>query len=214
MADGLQIGQRIQLKSATSEDEWYPSRVEDLTEATVVVGAPLKGGAVVLFPVGGALDCQYAKDDAFYSFHTTVLERRRHPLPVLVLRRPDAVRRLQRRQMYRLPVVLPVVYKPVGSEEAHKGNTVDLSGGGLCLASDQRLERGTELELSFSMPDGCEITGRGRVVLVNEGRDGQGPPRYLHGVAFQELPEAVQERIVSFIFAEQRERRRRQAGLA
>ncbi|HHW13829.1 MAG TPA: hypothetical protein GXX28_02710 [Firmicutes bacterium] len=213
MADGLQIGQRIQLKAATSDNEWYPSRVEDLTEATVVVGAPLKGGVVVPFPVGGVLDCQYAKDDAFYGFQTTVLERRRHPLPILVLRRPKTVQRFQRRRMYRLPVVLPVVYKPVDGEETHKGNTLDLSGGGLCLATDERLERDTELELSFALSDGYAVEARGRVVLVNESRDGQGPPRYLHGVAFRELPEAIQERIVSFIFAEQRERRRRQAGL-
>ncbi|MDI6870483.1 MAG: flagellar brake protein [Bacillota bacterium] len=212
MADGLRIGQRIQIKTADSEDEWYSSRVEDLTGETVTIAAPIKAGAVVSLPPGTLLDCHFPRDDAFYAFQAEIIQRRHLPVPVLVLRRPETVQRFQRRRLFRLPVVLPVLFKVAGSGTVQKGSTLDLSGGGVCLVAPELLAVGTELELALDLPDGFHLAARGRVVKATECEGEKGPSRYAHGVEFLDLPLPVQERIVSFVFAEQRERRRREAG--
>lgn len=212
MPDGLKIGLRLQVRAADSEDEWLSSRVEDLTEETVAIGAPFKGGELVPLSPGTRVECQFAKDDAFYAFRTEIIQRRLQPIPILVLRRPMEVQRFQRRNLFRLPIILPVSFTVAGSEDIRKGTTLDLSGGGMCLAAPERLAAGTELELTVSLPDGYRLVSKGRVVNSSEGQADKGQKRYAHGVEFIDLPIPVQERIVSFIFNEQRERRRREAG--
>lgn len=211
-SDGLKVGQRLQIKPAYSDGEWYASRVEDLGDTTVTIGTPLKGGALVPISIGTTLDCQFPREDAFYAFQAEVVNRRAFPLPVLILRRPESVTRFQRRKMFRLPAVLPVSFVPVGGGETGKGNTLDISGGGICLSASQPMEPGAELETTVSFPDGSNISARGRVIKVAEVAGERGEKRYVHGIEFLDLPIPVQEKIVAFIFAEQRERRRREVG--
>ncbi len=210
--DELEIGQRIQIKVAYSEADWFPTHIEDLTETEIVIGTPIKAGELVSIATGTMLDCQFPRDDAFYAFQAEVLQRRSQPLPVLVLRRPESVQRFQRRRLFRLPIVLPASYTVPGREsKPQKGNTLDISGGGLCLVAPERLELGTETDVRVSFPDGSVVRAYGRVVKVSQVA-GEGPTRYAHGLEFRDLPAAVEERIVSFIFAEQRQRRRREVG--
>lgn len=210
MTDGLKVGLKMQIRPAYSDQDWYTTKVEDLTDTMVTIGAPLKGGEVVPISVGTTVDCQFPRDDAFYVFQAEVIQRRFQPLPLLVLRRPDSVQRFQRRQMFRLPAVLPVQYAVAGA--AQKGSTVDISGGGFCLSAPQPLEVGTELEAQLSFPDGYVLKAKGRVVKATQVDGERGEKRYLHGIEFLGLPGSLQERIVAFIFAEQRERRRREVG--
>lgn len=211
-SDGLKIGQRMQIKPAYSDNDWYSTRVEDLTETAVTIGAPLKGGSLVPISIGTMLDCQFPRDDAFYAFQAEVIHRRAFPLPVLVLQRPESVTRFQRRQMFRLPVVLPVCFVPAGGGETEKGNTLDISGGGVCLSAGRPMDLGAELKLTINLPDGTTLAAKGKVVKVIEVAGERGEKRYVHGMEFLELPVSVQEKIVTFIFAEQRERRRREVG--
>jgi c-di-GMP-binding flagellar brake protein YcgR len=212
MGDGLEIGLRLQIKAAHSENDWYSSRVEDLTEETVTIGVPIKAGVLVPLPPGSQIDCQFPKDDAFYSFRSTIMQRRHQPLPVLILRRPVEVQRFQRRKLFRLPVVLPVSFAVEGREGGQKGTTLDLSGGGVGLVAGEQLAVGTGLEVRLSLPDGYHLVAKGRVVKSVEGQADKGQKRYVHGVEFEDLPLPVQERVVSFIFNAQRERRRREIG--
>jgi c-di-GMP-binding flagellar brake protein YcgR len=212
MPDGLAIGQRIQTKVAYSEADWYSTHIEDLTDTELVIGAPIKGGELVSISLGTLLDCQFPMDDAFYAFQAEVLDRRTQPLPILVLRRPDSVQRFQRRRLFRLPVVLPAVVTPTGSKSVIRGTTLDLSGGGFSLLVSEPIELDTELELRVNFPDGWQLASKGRVVKVGAADSTEAKPRYAHGIEFVDLPAGLQEKIVSFIFAEQRERRRREVG--
>lgn len=212
MADGLQIGKRLQIKVAYSEADWYSSRIEDLTGTEITIGAPIKGGELVPISPGTLLDCQFPQDDAFYAFQAEVLQRRTKPLPVLILRRPESVQRFQRRRLFRLPVVLPVTFTVAGAEDnPYKGQTLDLSGCGLSFVLSDPLELGVDLQLNVALPDGHVVVATGRVVKAQQ-VEIPGGARYVYGVEFRDLPVTTQEQIVAYIFAEQRERRRREVG--
>lgn len=209
MREALEVGQRLQLKLADSDNEWYSTRLEDISETELAVGTPLKGGAIVPFRAGSVLDCQFPRDDAFYAFQSEVLRRIELPFPMLIIRRPASYQRFQRRRLFRLEMVLPIEYRVAGRQAAQKGTTVDVSGGGLCFVAPERLDTGTELEIQFTLPSGLGVKAHGRVVKVSE-VEGANTRHYSHGVEFLGLSPAVQEQIVSAIFAEQRERRRRE----
>ncbi|MGE5509298.1 MAG: flagellar brake protein [Chitinophagales bacterium] len=212
MGPDLKIGQRLQVRLAYTDDQWYSSRVEDLGDEVIVIGAPLKGGAVIPIHPGELVEGFYSQPDGFFVFQAEVLERRLEPVPVLLLRCPDGIRKVQRRRHFRLPVVLPVYYEVKGAETTLKGSTLDLSGGGLCIATGQPLKPGQELQVKLELSDGTTITAAGRVISCAEVENAPKQRRYSSGIQFVDLPAPVEERIVSFVFREQRERRWREAG--
>lgn len=77
----------------------------------------------------------------------------------------------------RIPVGFEVVAD--GGEEAGAGEAVNLSAGGMLLASQKPLGLHQELGFGFLLPDGTRVTGRGRVVRE------AGPKQY--GVEFVSL---------------------------
>jgi c-di-GMP-binding flagellar brake protein YcgR len=212
MEPELKIGQRIQVRLAYTEDEWYSSRVEDLEEEIIVIGAPLKGGAIVPIHPGELVEGFYSQHDGFFVFQAEVADRRLEPVPVLLLRRPDSVRKVQRRRHFRLPVVLPVYYEVTGAESTLKGSTLDLSGGGLSISMAEPLASGQELQLKLELPDGFAINAKGRVVSCTEVEAAVKPRRYSAGIQFLGLSPQMEERIIGYIFQEQRQRRWREAG--
>lgn len=215
MAAQIQIGQRLEIKDPMSLNDWYSTRIEDLTDGMLVIGAPMKSGTLVPIGVGSTVSLQFPQDDAFYSFSAEVVQRRAGDLPVLVLRRPSAFERVQRRRLYRLQVNLDVQYTPLGGGEAKKAITLDISGGGVCISVPERIEPGMELDLEVQMEKGWSFSAHGCVVKCTElsERGPGGKARYAVGIEFMNLPAPVQDDIVSFIFAKQRERRQREVGI-
>lgn len=213
MAPHIKIGQRIEIKDPLSLGDWYSTRIEDITETSMAIGAPMKGGVLVPIAVGSTVVAQFPQEDAFYSFSSELLQRRTGDLPMLVLRRPTQFDRVQRRRLYRLQVNLDVVYTVAGAKEGKKAVTVDISGGGVCLTAAEKVEPGLELDLEILLDRAGSITAHGCVVKCSELDTAGGKPRYSLGIEFMNLPGPVQEQIVSFIFAKQRERRQREMGV-
>jgi c-di-GMP-binding flagellar brake protein YcgR len=156
---------------------------------------------------------QFPQEDAFYSFSSELLQRRTGDLSLLVLRRPTEFERVQRRRLYRLQANLDVLFTVAGSNEAKKAVTVDISGGGVCLTTAEKVDPGLELDLEIQLERASAIIAHGCVVKCSEIETPGAKPRYSLGVEFMNLPSPVQEQIVSFIFAKQRERRQREMGV-
>ncbi len=76
------------------------------------------------------------------------------------------------------------------------GLTLDISTGGLFIATYQLLPVGTRLSLSFQLPDGTRLSVRGEVRWVRSG--GEGHERPGMGVAFRELPAEARDKIAAY----------------
>jgi hypothetical protein len=122
-----------------------------------------------------------------YRFVTTVvLYRPGRPSP-LVLTPPESFEWIDRRVAPRVAVALPVTCVPVVSTQRSRAEaagfpatTVDISLGGVALATEHPVAPGTELRVAFLLPRGDSITARGTVVTVQ-------PPAPGHSTAVAHL---------------------------
>lgn len=104
---------------------------------------------------------------------------------------PPSVAPAERRTSERAPWIADLEF----GEDAQffTGLSLDISEGGLFVATYTTIPIGTRLVLSFELPDGTNVEARGEVRWVrSEATDGERPGV---GIAFTELPPGVRERI-------------------
>ena len=94
--------------------------------------------------------------------------------------------------------------------EPIQAETLDLSAGGVRLRTEQPLPDARRFVIELPLPDGV-LRVSARLVRASESVDAHGVIRRSYGFSFIDIREADQDRIVRFVFAEQR--RRRQLGL-
>ncbi len=194
----------IRVVSAEDKDELYTSRIEDLGQETISLAAPIYKGAVKGLPPGREIWVEFAAGGCFYRFQTVVLENIAQPLPLLVVLKPSQIQRCNRRRFFRFQARLLVSCKQ--GEDTYTGRTVDLSGNGLCALFPGKLdwEDGQVTEFLLSLPDGV-LSAQGRIVRL-EIQENNSTCLYAE---FVDLAEQDQDRIVSFLFAQQRKSRQR-----
>ncbi len=105
-----------------------------------------------------------------------------------------------RRRYVRVAVSVPVTYARDGESDTSTGQSSDLGGGGIRLATDEDLPLGSVLLLRFGLPKvEREIVVRGRIVLsFYNAEDG----RFFHGVVFTHIDPRDQEEIVRYVAGE------------
>ena len=103
----------------------------------------------------------------------------------------------QQRRYFRAAVDFPVTVIVPGDELVMYGDAVDLSGGGVRVATKSDLNAGQTVTLRFMLPESeREIMIRGRVVLSFFDGSKQ---LFAHGVAFTQIAQNDQAAIVEYI---------------
>ncbi len=101
------------------------------------------------------------------------------------------------RRYFRAPVDFPVALTVTEGEPTVTGHAEDLSGGGMRLTTEGEISAGQTVALRFTLPDdSTETMMRGRVVLSFYDNSRK---RYAHGVAFTQISESDQKKIVEYI---------------
>ncbi|MCL4424588.1 MAG: flagellar brake domain-containing protein [Firmicutes bacterium] len=191
----------------------YPSQVEEILPDRFSVSMPIFRGYYVPIPRGTRIWVSYVKDRAVYYLETEVLERHSGTVPHLVLALPDKVERVQRRHFVRFEVSLPAAYQvlPEEGKAAQPGEpvvarTADISGGGLLLVTRENLSPGTRLALIISLPR-VKIKAEGKVARLVQTQERRGVTEYFLGVGFTTITDWDQDKIIGYIFEEQRKLR-------
>jgi hypothetical protein len=218
----------------------YRTRIEEIQGTQVHVAAPTRGGQLVLIPMGQlvSLTVVGGPSTADLIVEGETVGRVSGQFPTLVIR-AQSVQTNQQRAFHRLAVSLtplllccwtgvpeaapprrPQAADLAAADQTHgatwrrvKGTVVDLSGGGVSLLTDEKIEAGTLIHLELPLPATADVVeARGKVASVRPADGAPGPP-YQHGVAFEGLLPAVRERIVRALTQSQLEERRRARGL-
>lgn len=211
--DVLKVGQRLEFYVDDS-DERYTSRIEDMNDRQLLVAMPMSKQLVPIIPRSGEkLYALAVGTQCRYRFFTTFEGSGKVDdyIPIWYVTRPKMVERHQNRAFVRIPVNLPVTVKLVDEEgtisEPIKTKIVDLSGNGICFVMDKPVKVGTCAGLEMNdIPDigSIEVMSYIARCLPVE-REGQ-PTLYHIGASFQNLPRAVTNKIVRYLFAVQRDR--------
>ncbi len=227
--EGLKVNQPIDLEILIG-GEWkkFRTRVEEVTPEALAVSDPFVGwiGSV---PAGAAVKGSYSSDQsAVYKFQSIIEKRAAGPVPLLFLKVPREVERVQRREFFRLDVDIAIRIQilkndvpeggfdpkapppvPVPAEVPVKtGQIKDMSAGGLCMILDMPLADNTLLEVYLDFPDGRVLRLIGQALRTIKTIETKKQKAYWLAVKFIGANDRDRDLITSFIFKEQLRRRR------
>ena len=181
-----------------------------LPDEEMEILSPILEGRI--FPVhrGTHMDVVYEKDGDLFKFVAIALERRLvGNIHILRIKPVSEEEQIQRRYFYRFDCIRDIQYRvfadmvipPEDRGKFENGITKDISGGGVCLCSNIKPEYGSFVEGILMLNEKIRFIGRiVRVINVHD----KGKFNYDVGVEFAEIPNMSRERIISFIFDEQR----------
>jgi c-di-GMP-binding flagellar brake protein YcgR len=125
----------------------------------------------------------------------------------------------QNREFIRLDVLLPVSFTLVNDPAQrlrltlpNLGFSINLSSGGMLLATDRELPEGTRLQVSFSLFHGEPEVWCDAKVLFTERQQEGAVRRYLSHLTFVSPDRDFQDKVMRFVFDRQRRLKRHLAA--
>ncbi len=210
----LEINQLMDIViEADAFREYYPVRIEDIDEHSLYIGMPMKQGRIVRLQAGQEIRCVFRKGTCYYGFSTSIKDIIKKPMLMLVTDKPQQLDTINQKRAYvRLEVVLPIEYRLLGEEddleeEAEpwcKGQTVNISAGGILFSTDQRLESQQHMEIKLHIPQHPPFCCKARVMRVFDKVDFRRKNIWA-SVQYEEISDATRDRLFNYIFEKERE---------
>ena len=188
----------------------YASRIENLTDDTISVAAPMERGALVVPRPGTSIKAYLSNEQGRYFFISTVIAFEPEPIPILILRKPQKIEKGQRRHFLRVnatvfPVESWLLDPDPGECRQIRIAIVDISGGGIRFVGGDRLPIGALVRIRLDLPFGCGTAEAVAKVLRVEERSGTTKSRYETAAVFTEISEGDRDRICKFVLRQQLE---------
>ena len=207
-ADKLHEGMFIELEVMEGAYQGkYRTKIEEIGNRIISIGVPLVEGQFIPLHEGTSLRVIFTDDIAAYSFSSRIVKRITEPIPTFYIEYPQKIKKIQRRQYVRVPVVQELSYRIVEEEELSeekKGFMKDLSGGGLLMAASEDLPPQTKIKIK-TIIGATEMELPGITLRSTKDNDST----YLISVKFTDISERTRDRIIKYIFDIQREMRRK-----
>ncbi|WP_418790220.1 flagellar brake protein [Phosphitispora sp. TUW77] len=211
--DPIKINQTVELELPNDTLKQYRSKVYGLSDDRIIVAVPVKGGSRVAMGQGSKVKLIYTDSTAVYVFFTTVLSQDNDNAEMVILGKPDNIKKIQRRNFVRLDIQLKLLFCRLDNSFESKSSSfeavsVDISGGGMMFMCDEVLSFGDILDAQIFFGQNEKIRSVGRVVRVMENLP-QTKMKYSVGFEFTMIEELERDKIIKFIFNRQRELRRK-----
>jgi c-di-GMP-binding flagellar brake protein YcgR len=215
----IQVGTKLELETDAADNgrhvyasrfEWYEN------DDTAVIAAPIYECRVVPLEIGTSADIYFLSREGrltnLYRFRAVVRDRGREgDLHFLLIEKQGGIVKIQRRSYFRLDVLMEVQYRPAPSAGEEQEADIpcrstlatDLSGGGISLILEEKLERGSIVECRLFAGQPGEVCLRGRTARCDRMlRDSR--YKYIAGIEFTDICDRDREKVIRYIFNEQR----------
>lgn len=115
------------------EKSLYKCNIQDKLEENFCISIPVNKGEYLLVDIGEELSFGYCTDRGeFFEFDAKITGKNKADnVPMYILSKPYNLRKVQRRNYVRVPVVKDIEYKKHGEDKWKKAIALDLSGGGI-----------------------------------------------------------------------------------
>ena len=188
----------------------YRTRIEEVGERLLSVGAPFEQGEVVPLREGTKVELTFWDEVSAYSFEAKIMQQIAVPIHLFVLELPDSISKVQRRNFVRVPVLYPITFQTVtreGLSDSYKGTMLDLSGGGMRFLTEEHVDNRSLLYVQLALPNGDLLTPV-RVCRAEKTEDSK-PQRYCVSTEFHDISERERDRIIRCVFDIQRAMRKK-----
>jgi c-di-GMP-binding flagellar brake protein YcgR len=207
----INIGEKIEVvvqERLNADEKACFSMVQDVPQDDeLLITMPMLKGEPVVLSIGQRIRINFFRERGQFYFEAEVIDRQRTETVHLIrLKQTSPIHRLQRRSFYRLKINLPVLFRLIeqGPEQPDymKAYTADISGGGVRLLTDEKLEPGQQVECRIPIGERDFLELKGLVVRVVPCVEGN--YKFEVGVKFVDILEAERDRLIQFIFQQQR----------
>ncbi|MFH1538195.1 MAG: PilZ domain-containing protein [bacterium] len=208
----IKEGQRIELTASIGgTPTQFASVIEENTGDTLIIHMPSSTMADDHLIEGTVLDVTVHGENSLYKFKTRIKDRKMAGDMMLVLFRPGpgAVEKTKQRSYFRLNVSLPMQYRFMRDEVTpisnfKSGKILDLSGGGCLFESKKPIEKGSTVEVNLELSEDEEPVNAVAKIGFTKKDNKSGEEAMLNGAEFLVISEKERDKIIRFIFAQQR----------
>jgi c-di-GMP-binding flagellar brake protein YcgR len=219
VADYIDIRAGMRLYLSAPEDPFGPRFVADVrgvSDAGIRTTAAVRDTHVLTSSVGQALTCFIALAGRQFRFDSRVIEVDGSPAASLLLAHPERAEKIERREFYR---VMTRIEPQVAARYDEDGELVvlsdalllDISGGGARLRTATPPRAGERIHLGFRLDDDPHPVALDATVLRLVPPE-QGRRFFQVHCQWIDLPPALREQIVRFVFRQQVAENQRRAS--
>lgn len=219
-----------------SDESVYYSTVFDVDDHNrIEVNMPIIAGKLQLLRKNIRYEFIFTTNSGLYKAQGTVVEHlKKENFYLLQIQLADELEKFQRREYFRLDCMIPLLFMGL-TEEAVKqdsivkvknfmdtvdgfkvrgiGTMLDISGGGTRFVSSNSLKDIPYILLQFQLEcqeEVKEIDVVGKVIASDKAKDGD---KYVHRVKFYFKDNQNKEKVISYIFEEERRLRKKEQGI-
>lgn len=193
----------------------YKSMIQDMDRDTLSIGVPVYGYRSYPICIGEALVYYVISKGDIYKCTSAVIGRKtENNILLVILKNPEACVKVQRREYFRLNILMDVKYYPLPSRtyatikdvsrgyysKMKKSTALDISGGGIRIICYENILKGSFVLLSFCIPE--EIIILCNVVWCEQDIIDK---NYRLALKYVNLDERLRDKIIKFIFRKTRE---------
>lgn len=186
----------------------YKSVIQDIREKEeeILISIPVLDGEYLTLATGAIIEQIYYGNNNIYQFKTKILGRtKERNLSLYRLSLPYDIKKIQRRDYVRVNFVKIINYinaKDIENEKYKKALLLDLSGGGMRIKVEEKLEK-DDIILAKIVYENSIINVNGKVIRVERTEDN----KYICGIIFSDINERTREEIIKIVFKVMRKQR-------
>lgn len=236
MDNRISIGDKLELEKIETrlsvdpdkKPEKYSSQVlDEAPNDRMYVAMPMRGGTVIPLSVGQRFKTTFYANSGLMCCEVVITGRyRKDGFFLMEIELATPLEKVQRRQFFRLECRKPIKYRVVEAEEQEKLQAgeeycvddhglvwkdaimIDLSGGGIRFVSGYQETKGSFIEVQFDV----EYNNKVEVLyvyaeLLRSERNVNNNSIYDQRIMFWKMENSVREKVIQYIFTEQRKRR-------
>lgn len=200
-----------------NNEKVYVSIVQDINEDEIIISAPIENGRIIPLDVGKSYTLSVYTKGGLYTCESSVKNRyKKNQLHFIVMEVTSIMEKSQRRQYFRLGCILSILFADINENEDvwNEGLIVDISGGGLRFTSKSKIDSNSMLKCKIELSVNNKVYDmelKGKVILSDI--VDFDTMKYETRIMFDDISDEDREKIIKFIFEEERKRRKQKKGL-
>jgi c-di-GMP-binding flagellar brake protein YcgR len=205
----LEVNELLQAKIPEDKASYF-SRVNDILENKIIIAWPTSRGIRMALRPTQIIELAFVRAGKAYAFNGYILEASPDPLPQITVRPNSEIRKIQRRQNFRVKCLMPIqITGTLSNATVQSGDkspaifvktvTYDLSAGGISIRHSTRIPEDTLIEVKLGLPDGGPDIKAPARVAYSTGLTANAS-MYHTGVDFLAISEWEQARIIRCLY--------------
>lgn len=205
----LKVNSRIEV---VVDEKIYKALIIDIEDDNIKINIPVRNDEYLMLYKDDTIEINsYLDDGKCFNYYCDVISKGKDNNVIYYkLTLPYDVRRIQRRNFFRVNLLEEVTYKNITNKTEKEieelpyksGIIIDISGGGLKVKTKEKLEDNDVIVIKITLT-GIEVKLKGQIVRMEESIDN----KFLYGIKFLDITESESDTIIKELFAIMRKQR-------